>query len=175
MAIDEIKDVSLVVGLGNPGKEYERTYHNAGRLALAALAPETGWHARDKFRYVKETGRTFAAPETFMNESGEAVAAALKYFKVKPVDLLVIHDDCDLPLGQWKLQFGRGSAGHRGIASIIAHLKTDEFWRLRIGIRDAAEKKRRKAGDFVLNRIGAEAMKDLDRVIDDIKKELLQA
>ena len=124
MAIDEAKDVSLIVGLGNPGKDYERTYHNAGRLTLAVLAPEDGWHTRDKFRYVKDSGRTFVMPKTFMNESGEAVAAALKYFKLKPADLLVIHDDSDLPLGEWKFQFGRGSAGHRGIASIINHLRS---------------------------------------------------
>ncbi|MCL4404239.1 aminoacyl-tRNA hydrolase [Patescibacteria group bacterium] len=173
MAIDEIKDVSLVVGLGNPGKDYERTYHNAGRLALAALAPETGWRARDKFRYVKDAGLTFASPETFMNESGDAVAAALKYFKLKPAELLVIHDDSDLPLGQWKLQFGRGSAGHRGVASIISRLKTEDFWRLRIGIRDASEKKRRKAGDFVLDRISAEKMREFDRAVEEIRKELL--
>ncbi len=160
MAIDATKETSrrevrLVVGLGNPGAAFTQTYHNAGALAVQALAGEASWRKKDSFRYAKSGRVTFVLPEVFMNESGVAVAAALKYFKMRPADLLVVHDDSDLPVGEAKIQSGRGAAGHKGVASVIARLKTNEFPRARIGIRPVAEERRRKAGEFVLKKISS--------------------
>ncbi|HTY39809.1 MAG TPA: aminoacyl-tRNA hydrolase [Candidatus Paceibacterota bacterium] len=143
--------IKLVVGLGNPGLEYDHTYHNAGQLALEWLAGEASWKNRPTFEYARMKGMILVRPKTFMNDSGNAVTAALSYFKIQPVDLLVIHDESDLPLGTAKLVFGRGAAGHRGVSSIIAALGTKDFWRLRLGIRI----RRGKAGGFVLKKMTA--------------------
>ena len=157
MAIDskpaDLKTVKLVVGLGNPGPEYDRTYHNAGCAAIAHFAGDAAWRTGRDFRYTKVNGLVFVLPETFMNESGRAVREALRYFKSKPAELMVVHDDSDLTLGEWKIQFGRGNAGHKGVASVTNHLKTNDFWRARLGIRPPDEVRRRKAGDFVLQKM----------------------
>ncbi|MFA5083808.1 MAG: aminoacyl-tRNA hydrolase [Candidatus Paceibacterota bacterium] len=154
----------LIIGLGNPGAKYAPTYHNAGKLAIAYLmetAAETMTLVQkgkqknfEYFKFADGGSLIFVQPLTFMNESGKAVAACLKYFGVKPKETLVIHDDSDIGLGESKLSFGRGAAGHHGIESIIDNLKTDKFWRLRIGIRKKGKEgtKRKEAGlpaDFV--------------------------
>lgn len=169
------EDVSLIVGLGNPEKSYEKTYHNAGALYLAHLA---SLHAKDLPPF--ERAKTFAhgvmgsktlirsfAP---MNESGSAVAAAVKYFNKKPESLLVIQDDSDLTLGTYKLSFGRGAAGHNGILSIMTALRTKDFWRLRIGIRPPSKdgEARKKALDFVLKKINPPAMLTLESTFKEI-------
>lgn len=169
MAIENIK---IVVGLGNPDEEYAHTYHNAGALAVTALAPNAAWRRTQNFRYTKEDGIVFVVPELFMNESGEAVKAALRYFKLKPEEMLLIHDESDLPIGEFKVQFGRGSAGHKGVASVIAAIKTDQFFRARIGIRPPDERRRRKAETFVLNHIGKNEREKLERVFAQIAAEL---
>jgi PTH1 family peptidyl-tRNA hydrolase len=167
-----IENVKIVVGLGNPDPAYERTYHNAGALAVAALASGASWRTKPSFRYAKTNGLILVAPAVFMNESGTAAKEALKYFKLKPESLLLIHDDSDLPLGELKVQFGRGSAGHKGVASVIAALKTGDFFRARIGIRPPNEKKRLKAGDFVLKKIGKTEMERLEAIFGNIGGEL---
>jgi len=111
----------LIVGLGNPGAEYEKTRHNTGRLVVASAAAELGHRAK------------FLLPETMMNDSGRAVAKLVKSKKAAE-KLVVIHDDLDLPLGRVKISFGRGAGGHRGAASIIKALKTEKFIRVRVGI-----------------------------------------
>lgn len=137
----------LIAALGNPGAEYAGTYHNAGMMALDALLPEAHFKQMDgQWSYTKEGGTVFVKPLTYMNESGRAVRAAADYFKIAPDEILIVHDESDLPLGECKLQFGRGAAGHNGINSVIQELGTQDFWRLRIGIR----KEEGKAGDFVL-------------------------
>ncbi len=172
MAIDskpaDLRTVKLVVGLGNPGPEYDRTYHSAGRAAVAHFVGDTAWRTGRDFRYAKANGLIFALPETFMNESGRAVRGALRYFKLKPTELLLIHDDSDLPLGEWKVQFGRGSAGHKGVASVATHLKTRDFWRARLGIRPPDETRRLKAGDFVLQKIKTAEAEKLNIVFQEI-------
>lgn len=113
--------LKLIVGLGNPGKEYQTTYHNIGFIFLDLLEKKY-----PDLKYLK--------PENYMNNSGQEVAKTANYFKISPENILVVHDDLDIPLGEYRLQFDKSSAGHNGIKSIIESLQTQAFWRLRIGI-----------------------------------------
>ncbi|MDE2173191.1 MAG: aminoacyl-tRNA hydrolase [Patescibacteria group bacterium] len=142
----------VIIGLGNPGKEYEKTRHNAGRNAVSLLAKREGF---DELVFNKTANAvvgkgtiggenaTLVLPETMMNLSGKAVAAFVKSPKAAK-DLLVVHDDLDLPLGTIKMVFGRGSGGHKGVESIMRAIKTKEFARIRIGISAAGKKHQAK-------------------------------
>lgn len=175
---------TLIIGLGNPGKEYEKTYHNAGFLALQHLARDAGknWkRGADSWEYLKLGKSILVRPLTFMNNSGQAVKSALAYFKVLPQNLLVIHDDSDLPLGKYKLVFGRGSAGHKGVESIQKALKTKEFSRLRLGIRPEVkgvglppEGRREKAETFVLKKMSSADLKKLYGALEETKLNLTE-
>lgn len=132
----------LVVGLGNPGKEYEQTRHNAGRMVLDALQNAHGfsaWESHKAFSALVSSGVvegkpvTLFFPETYMNNSGKAVKKALRE-TAEEVSVIVVYDDIDLPLGTLKISHGRGSGGHHGVDSVIAELGTKAFTRLRIGI-----------------------------------------
>src|SRR3989344_3282239 len=113
----------LIVGLGNPGKKYEKTRHNVGSRVVGEL----------KSLNLKDI--ILVQPTTFMNESGRAVKKITKNYKLKTENLIVVHDDIDLPLGEFKIQKNRGSAGHKGVQSIIDSLGTKDFTRIRIGIK----------------------------------------
>ena len=131
--------LSLFVFLGNPGDKYKHTRHNAGRLFAGALPIAFDWRGKFAGQYAPFTapdGRKCHAliPETFMNNSGEAVKAAAAFFKIEPQEILVVHDELELRLGQASLKFGGGLGGHNGLRSINAHLGTPDFWRLRLGI-----------------------------------------
>jgi peptidyl-tRNA hydrolase, PTH1 family len=138
----------LVVGLGNPGKEYEGTRHNIGFVALDRLAEKLDCSFRSKSRFsalvaeavAGEAGKVvLAKPQTFMNRSGTAVNALLTWLKIEPAQLLVVVDDADLPLGQIRLRLAGGSGGHNGLRSIIETLGgNEEFARLRVGIGRSA-------------------------------------
>jgi PTH1 family peptidyl-tRNA hydrolase len=132
--------MKLVVGLGNPGPKYERTRHNIGFLAVDEIVRRQRFRApREKFHgqlFEGELGgdRVLALkPMTYMNNSGESVAAAARFFKIEPADIYVIYDELDLPPGKLKVKRGGGSAGHNGLRSIDAHLGAD-YWRVRLGI-----------------------------------------
>jgi PTH1 family peptidyl-tRNA hydrolase len=148
----------LVAGLGNPGREYERTRHNAGRLVVEELARRHGGSFRQKFSgrlaEVRVGDRRLAllAPDTFMNESGRSVAPALRFFKVEPGALLVIHDEVDLEPGRLQLRQGGGLAGHNGLRSIVGDLGTQEFLRLRVGVGRPGRGDQRPVADYVLAR-----------------------
>jgi len=175
----------LLFGLGNPGREYEHTYHNVGLLAVLALygqlaepdahtAPKTEKH----FWHRKYPGLVLAgtAPDAglFMNESGRVVEEALAYFKLIPKQLILTHDDSDLPLGTWKLEAERGDAGHHGVESTIQTLGTNTFLRGRIGIRPREiEGIRRKAGEFVLKTISKEDAALLEGVFKELGEKIL--
>ena len=134
--------IKLFVGLGNPGAEYEATRHNAGFWWLEALArelklqltPDKSYHGRVARTTLHGQSVWLLAPQTFMNLSGKSVAALARFFKIKPEDMLVAHDELDLVPGQAKLKFGGSHAGHNGLRDIHAQLGTDEYWRLRLGI-----------------------------------------
>ena len=136
----------LIAGLGNPGREYENTRHNIGFKILDALAePSNIFFNSDRYAdktTTKHKGRTLVLikPNTFMNDSGKSVAALSNYFKVKPEEILVIHDELDLSPGHTKLKLGGGHGGHNGIKSISSLLQTNNFWRLRLGIGHPGEK-----------------------------------
>ncbi|MCX6787638.1 MAG: aminoacyl-tRNA hydrolase [Candidatus Kaiserbacteria bacterium] len=142
----------VIVGLGNPGKEYEKTRHNAGRNAVELVAQQEGFA---EFVFNKTTNAlvskgaiggenaTLVLPETMMNLSGKAVSAFVKSPKAAK-SLVVIHDDLDLPLGTIKMAFGRGSGGHKGVESIMRSIKTKDFARIRIGISGVGKKNQAK-------------------------------
>jgi peptidyl-tRNA hydrolase, PTH1 family len=134
--------IRLFVGLGNPGPEYEATRHNAGfwwvdalaRELKVPLAAEKGYHGLVARTNVHGHTVWLLEPQTFMNLSGKSVAALARFFKIKPEEILVAHDELDIAPGQAKLKFGGGHAGHNGLRDIHAQLGTDDYWRLRIGI-----------------------------------------
>ncbi|MEK7102246.1 MAG: aminoacyl-tRNA hydrolase [Patescibacteria group bacterium] len=154
--------MKLIIGLGNPSKTYEKTRHNAGYAVLDALAAELhlpAWTNAPQDIQAKVTDMLvegekiiFAKPETFMNNSGFAVAALMKYFTISGDKLLVAHDDLDIPLGEIKAQHSRGAAGHNGVDSIIQQLGNKNFSRVRVGIGPG--RKPADSAKFVLGRFG---------------------
>ena len=130
----------IVAGLGNPGEEYEATRHNTGFLVLDYIAGAKDWQEVGKANaLVKKVGSgknqiEFIKPMTYMNDSGVSVAYSMKTNKLKPEKVVVIYDDMDLPIGKIKISFNRSSGGHNGVGSIIKHLKTEGFLRIRVGI-----------------------------------------
>jgi peptidyl-tRNA hydrolase, PTH1 family len=147
----------LVVGLGNPGREYARNRHNAGWMVLDELARRHGGSWKGKFNgkvaEVRLDGHRVALlkPETYMNESGRSVAAAARFYKLEPDAILVVHDEGDFDLGRLQARLGGGSAGHNGLRSIAQHLKTPEFMRLRIGVGRPGRGDPRPLADYVLS------------------------
>jgi PTH1 family peptidyl-tRNA hydrolase len=147
----------LVAGLGNPGREYERTRHNVGWMVADELARRHGGSFRSKFSgrvaEVRAGDKRLALlePETYMNESGRSVAAAARFFKVPPERLLLVHDDVDLAEGRLQARLGGGLAGHNGLRSIAQHLGTNDFLRLRIGVGRPERGDRRPVADYVLS------------------------
>jgi peptidyl-tRNA hydrolase, PTH1 family len=146
----------LVAGLGNPGREYERTRHNLGRMVCAEVAGRHGATARSKFSghlaELRLDGARIAllTPETYMNESGRSVGAAVRFFKLPPEQLLVVHDEVDLELGRLQARLGGGLAGHNGLRSVAQHLGTAEFLRLRMGVGRPERGDPRPVADWVL-------------------------
>lgn len=153
--MDKIK---LIIGLGNPGKEYECTRHNVGFLFIDELAGH-----KPKIIIAKS--------QSFMNKSGVAVLALTKQFKIKPENILVVHDDIDILWGDFKFSFGRNSAGHKGVESIIKTLRTKNFWRLRIGIQPTV-KKHTKADKIILKKFIPKELKELNKTIKNAISEL---
>jgi PTH1 family peptidyl-tRNA hydrolase len=159
----------LVVGLGNPGREHERTRHNAGWLVLDELAQRLGasWRAKfsGKLAEARLDGDRLALlkPETFMNDSGRSVAAAARFFKVEPESLLIVHDDVDLEPGRLQARAGGGLAGHNGLRSLAQSLGSQDFLRLRIGVGRPGRGDHRSVADYVLSRFDPE--EDADTLV----------
>ena len=147
----------LVAGLGNPGREYERTRHNVGWLVADELARRHGGSYRSKFSgrvaeaRVGDRRLALLKPETYMNESGRSVGAAARFYKVPPERTLVVHDDVDLEEGRLQARLGGGFAGHNGLRSIAQRLGTSDFLRLRIGVGRPERGDRRPVADYVLS------------------------
>jgi len=143
--------IQLIVGLGNPGTEYEATRHNIGFMAVDAIAERYSCGAwKKKFKglvttHAAEPAFFLLKPQTFMNLSGESVAEAMRFYQLAPEDVIVFHDDLDLLPGQVKIKQGGGTGGHNGLKSIDAHIGQN-YWRVRLGIGHPGEK-----GDAVLN------------------------
>jgi len=163
--------VKLICGLGNPGPEHASDRHNAGFLVVDRLAERLG-ASIDAARFEGRVGSArlgeervlLLEPGTHMNLSGRSVAAAARFYKVEPADLLVIHDELDLPFGRLQLKSGGGTAGHNGLKSIVASLGEDGFARLRIGV-GKPEGKERTVG-HVLSGFTAEERRELPELLD---------
>lgn len=147
----------LVVGLGNPGREYARNRHNLGWLVVDELARRHEGSWRSKFNgqlaEIRIDGHKVALlkPETFMNDSGRAIQAAVKFFKLDPDAVLVVHDEGDLELGRLQARMGGGAGGHNGLRSTMEHLGTPEFMRLRVGVGRPGRGDQRKLADYLLS------------------------
>src|SRR6476661_2401410 len=147
----------LVAGLGNPGREYARTRHNAGWMVVDELARRHDGSYRSKFdgqlSEVRLDGLRLALlkPETYMNVSGKSISAAGRFFKVEPESLLIVHDDVDLEAGRLQARAGGGLAGHNGLRSIASALGTQDFLRLRVGVGRPGRGDRRPVADYVLS------------------------
>jgi peptidyl-tRNA hydrolase, PTH1 family len=147
----------LVVGLGNPGREYARNRHNVGFLVADELGRRHGGSWRTKFSGELAEVRlddhrvALLKPQTYMNESGRSVQAAARFFKLEPDAILVVHDESDLELGRLQARFGGGLAGHNGLRSIAAHLKTQDFLRLRVGVGRPGRGDPRPLADYLLS------------------------
>ncbi|KAG0165468.1 hypothetical protein DFQ28_000539 [Apophysomyces sp. BC1034] len=170
--------IKLIVGLGNPGAEYAATRHNAGFWFIDQLARDAGTTLRDERRFhgiyakarVHGNEVHLLKPQTFMNRSGLSVTAVAQFFKILPQAILVVHDELDLPPGVSKLKLAGGSGGHNGLKDISAHLSTQQYWRLRIGIghpRDLIpEAARAGAKPDVVNFVLKPPRKEEQEVID---------
>jgi len=149
--------IRLIVGLGNPGREYETTRHNVGFRWLEELAHLHSMNFKNENRFHGLVARgdmhgrevTLLKPQTFMNASGRSVGAFAQFYKVEPEEILVVHDELDLPPGVARLKMGGGHGGHNGLKDIIAHLGGRNFWRLRIGIGHPGD--RTEVVNYVLN------------------------
>ena len=159
----------LVVGLGNPGREYARNRHNVGYMIVEELAKRHDGSWRSKFSgqlaEIRLDGHKLALlkPETFMNESGQSVGAAMRFFKLDPDAVLVVHDEGDLERGRLQLRLGGGLGGHNGLKSIASHLKTNDFLRLRVGVGRPGRGDPRPLADYVL--ADFEAHDDVDSLV----------
>lgn len=149
--------IRLIVGLGNPGQEYQATRHNAGFWWLDELARRHHATFRNEAKFHGLVARAdmhgneihLLKPQTFMNASGRAVGAVAQFYKIAPEEILVVHDELDLPPGSAKLKLGGGHGGHNGLKDIVAHLGGPGFWRLRLGIGHPGE--RSEVVNYVLN------------------------
>jgi PTH1 family peptidyl-tRNA hydrolase len=160
--------VRLVVGLGNPGKEYERTRHNAGFWLVERFASANGVMLRKDGKFQALVGRHEQAfllmPQSFMNGSGRAVQMLAGFFKIKPEEMLVVHDELDFTPGVARVKQGGGIAGHNGLKDISQRLGSHDYWRLRIGIGHPGDKD--AVADYVLQRPSAEDKTAIDQAID---------
>lgn len=169
----------LIVGLGNPGEKFANTRHNVGFKTVDKLREKRdfpNWQKEEKFKSLVTKGSIgekeaiLIQPQTFMNASGEAVRAIADYNKISPENIIVIHDELDVPLGKYKIARDRSSAGHKGVQSIIDMLKTKDFTRFRIGI--GAENKKIPTEAFVLENFTEEEEKIMKDVIEKVVAEL---
>jgi len=161
----------LVVGLGNPGDEYRGSRHNLGAEVVELLAGRHGGRLRKRKERalvdeVTIDGRrvALAIPLTYVNESGNAVGALVRRFGVDPEELVVVHDELDLPVAELKVKSGGGLAGHNGLRSIVEHLHTQDFQRVRIGVGKPVSKER--GADHVLNRFGKRERAEVDVTVE---------
>lgn len=172
----------LIVGLGNPGPEYEKTRHNIGFIAADRLAGrlKAPWEldaactAEVAQAKLRKDRIIIAKPQTMMNGSGKSVRALIRKYKARSEHITVIHDEIDIEEGKFKRSFGRNSAGHRGVESIIKALKTKDFWRLRIGIHPKGAKKKVDAIKLILAPLKPAEAKALNNVLNEALAQLTQ-
>jgi len=178
--------MKLIVGLGNPGFLYSRNRHNVGFMCVRHLARTLGirfdrkqGHARTGIGNIARKRVVVARPQTYMNASGESVSALIRKLNITPSDLIVIHDDIDLPPGKIRLRLGGGSGGHKGIDSIIARLGTRDFYRVRVGVGrpdiaggSAAEKDEAVIA-YALSDFTPDERKIIDKIMPDVSQAIV--
>jgi len=159
----------LIIGLGNPGSDYAQTRHNAGFWLCERLAAQLGAPLKRESRFQAIAGRTsdqvwLLMPQTFMNCSGQSVAALARFHRIEPNEMLVLHDELDLSPGTLKLKFGGSSGGHNGLKDITAQMGTQDYWRLRIGIGHPGD--RNQVVDYVLKKPRTAEQELIDQSLD---------
>ena len=171
--------MKLVVGLGNPGKRYKNTRHNVGFRVVDALASKVDggkWmvdRRNHNTLYTKHQSLILAKPQTYMNSSGEAVSKIVNHYKINTKELWIIHDDLDLPLDEFKVQFAKGPKLHNGMESIEEKLGTKEFWRVRVGVDNRETGNRIPGEEYVLQQFSDEEKETIDKTTDKIVEELI--
>lgn len=171
-----MSNVRLVVGLGNPGSQYDQTRHNVGFWFVDQLAREHGGFFRTEAKFHGEALKTRIAgeevwllkPTTFMNKSGQSIRALANFYKIKPEEILVVHDELDLPPGRSRLKKEGGHGGHNGLRDTIAQLGSKAFLRLRVGIGHPGD--RHQVVNYVLNAPGKGERIEIDRSLDDASR-----
>ncbi len=164
--------IKMMVGLGNPGSEYEQTRHNAGFWFIDELAWQYKATLKEEKKFFGSVARIsifssdlwLLKPSTFMNRSGQAVAALAQFYKIKPEEILVVHDELDIPCGRIKFKLGGGNGGHNGLKDIQARLGTPDFYRLRLGIDHPGD--RNLVVGYVLNKPSPEHRQQIDEAIN---------
>ncbi len=170
--------MKLIVGLGNPGNEYLNTRHNAGFVFVDQMAGGVRFLSENKFESLvcRDKDVLFVKPQTFMNESGRAVRKVMDYYKLSVSDLILVHDDLDLKLGEYKIQTGVGPKVHNGVSSVETSLPDKNFLRVRLGVDNRGELGRAVSGsDYVLGKFGKEEVEELEETIEEAADELLVA
>jgi PTH1 family peptidyl-tRNA hydrolase len=178
----------IIVGLGNPGDQYQKNRHNVGFMALDLLLGDVKWQLSKKFKALTyETGDCiYLKPQTFMNNSGQSVQAILSYYGLIPKSLglfnkkdadlsdvlTVIHDDIDIEVGKWKIASDSRSGGNNGVQSIINHLKTKNFKRIKIGVKNELLRTRIPVEKFVLQNFNSEEKETINKVLNEAVKSL---
>ena len=165
--------IRLIVGLGNPGREYETTRHNVGFMWVDELARlhKLSFKSEAKFHGLTARGQLHGhevlllKPQTFMNVSGRSVVALAQFYKIEPSEMLVVHDELDLPPGVARLKMGGGHGGHNGLKDIIVHLASKDFWRLRIGIGHPGDR------DEVVNYVLNDPRREERALIEDVMQK----
>lgn len=177
----------LIIGLGNPDEEYQNTRHNVGFMMVDYIAKKNN---SGDFEFNKKLNSlvakckigknqvVLAKPQTYVNKTGESAAKLKVFCKVKPKEIILVHDDLDIEFGSFKLSFGKNSGGHKGVESVIRALKTKEFWRLRIGtavraLDKAREQSDKKRNEFVMKFVLSKFTKNEDEKIKSLFKEAL--
>ena len=164
--------MKLIVGLGNSGKKFEKTRHNCGFIVLDRIVADKGlswiFDKDSNAEIAKEGALVFAKPQTFMNDSGFSVSKLINFYKVDLNDLIVVHDDVDLPFGEFRFKKGSGTAGHHGVESIFERLGSLHFWRFRIGVGRPADSAF-DVEEYVLEKLDD----DQTSVVQGFSKELL--
>jgi len=162
--------IKLFVGLGNPGDNFQNTRHNAGFWWVDFVSENHRLNFKDSAKFFGSFGKNsnisdyyFLKPKTYMNESGKSVAAFAKFYKLKPEEILIIHDELDLEPSKAKLKLGGGHGGHNGLKSIISALQSNNFWRLRIGIGHPGEKS--LVTNYVLKKPTKSEFNDIEEAI----------
>jgi len=169
--------MKLIVGLGNPGKQFNKTRHNIGFETLDFIReefdlPKFKLDKKLKAEITKNENFILVKPQTFMNNSGESVIAIKKYYKVRLSDIIIIRDDVDIMIGKVKSKKGSAGAGHKGIRSIIQHLKSKNFWQIKIGVANELIRKKIPTEKFVLQKFEKDELAKIDDISQKTMSEL---